>query len=60
MRESDQMREWLKREPNAIIGGTGGCYETVMRVLDRLDELEWIVATLRQGHPPTKDANHDR
>jgi hypothetical protein len=50
----------MAREPySVIIGGAGGCQEKLGRVLDRLDELEWIVATMR-GLPslPNKEQSN--
>lgn len=52
-KDAAQLRAYLAEEPTAIIGRVGGCHEVLCRVLDRLDELEWIVKTLRaQPSPP--------
>jgi hypothetical protein len=60
MKEADELRVYMAREPySVIIGGAGGCQEKLGRVLDRLDELEWIVATMR-GLPslPNKEQSN--
>lgn len=47
MKEAEQLRAYLDKEPYAIVGGVGGCEEILRRVLDRFDELEWIVGVMR-------------
>jgi hypothetical protein len=53
--DAKQMRQYLAKEDYAIVGGVGGCGPMLLRVLDRLDELEWIVATMR-ATKESKDA----
>lgn len=33
--------------PRCVVGNVGGCEVMLANVLDRLDELEWIVSVMR-------------
>lgn len=53
MTDAEQLRAAIERDSSAwfTIGGGGYPVTTLLRVLDRLDELEWIVSVMRGKTP---------